>query len=61
MSKRLVRRKLPDAFCVRLNDGSGFIVWPGRVQPRGFERPAVGYGKTARKAWASVQLQKGAK
>lgn len=55
--KRLVRRALPDAYCVRLNDGSGYLVWPGKIQPRGFEQPACGYGKTARQAWASVQLE----
>lgn len=54
--KLKVIRSFPDAYCVRMNDGSGYIVWPGKVQPRGFERCAIGFGKTARDAWASVQL-----
>jgi len=53
----MVRRVLPQAFCVRLNDGSGYIVWPCKIQPRGYEPTACGYGKTARQAWASVQLK----
>jgi len=56
--KKRVLRMLPQAFCVRLDDGSGYIVWPGKVQPRGFEQPACGYGKTARQAWASVHTAK---
>lgn len=52
-----VLRIMPDAYCVRLDDKSGYIVWPGKIQPRGYEQPACGYGKTAREAWASVQLK----
>lgn len=57
-SKAKVLRVLPDAFCVRLNDRSGYIVWPGKIQTRGFERAAIGLGKTARLAWKSVQFTK---
>lgn len=55
--REVIRRSLPDAYCVRLNDGSGYIVWPGKCKPRGFERPAIGFGKTAREAWESVNLE----
>lgn len=55
-AKLVIRRSLPDAYCVRLMDNTGYIVWPGKIQPRGFERPACGYGKTARQAWESVKL-----
>jgi hypothetical protein len=58
MSKIRVKRQIPDAFCVKLNDGTGYIVWPGRCAPRGFEQPAVGLGKTARAAWASVTIRR---
>lgn len=51
-----VRLTFPNAYCVRLNNSSGYIVWPDKIQPRGYERPAIGFGKTARMAWASVQL-----
>jgi hypothetical protein len=50
-----VKRWLPEAFCVRLADGSGYVVWPCRMRPRGFEPTACGFGSTARAAWASVQ------
>lgn len=55
-ARRRVLRAIPEAFCVRLNDGTGYIIWPGKVQDRGFERPAIGYGVTARAAWASVEI-----
>lgn len=55
--KQLTLRVLPDAYCVRLKDGSGHIVWPGPVQSRGTERLACGYGVTARQAWSSVLHQ----
>ena len=48
---RLVHQVYHGAYCVRLNDRSGYIVWPGKVQPRGCERPAIGLGTTARSAW----------
>jgi uncharacterized protein YbdZ (MbtH family) len=57
VNKRSVKRIAKDAFCVRLNDRSGYVVWPGKIQPRGFERSAIGYGKTARQAWASVEVE----
>ena len=44
----------PDAYCVRLISGTGYIVWPMKIQPRGFERPAIGLGKTASLAWANA-------
>lgn len=56
--KKRVQRALPDAFCCRCTNPVGFIVWPGKVQPRGFERPAIGFGKTAREAWESVACRK---
>lgn len=34
--------------------GHRYIVWPGPVQARGFERPAIGLGSTAAKAWESA-------
>lgn len=55
--KTRVKRAAPNAFCVKLNDGSGYIVWPGRVQPRGFEQGAIGLAATARAAWASVKFE----
>ena len=57
VSKRRVQRHFPNAYCVRLSPDSslrGYIVWPGSVQPRGFERPAIGFGATARQAWKNV-------
>lgn len=60
--KARVLRKLPDAHCVRLNskiDGKGFIVWPGKIQPRGLEQPAIGLGRTASEAWKSVKFEVG--
>ena len=58
VSKRKVKRRIPDAYCVRLHDKTGYIVWPGKTQSRGFELPAIGLGKTARAAWASVRITK---
>jgi hypothetical protein len=58
MSKKRVKRKLPDAYCVRLLepiDGKKFIVWPGKVQPRGFERGAIGLGRTSAEAWIEAK------
>lgn len=52
--KTKIRKKFPDAYCVKLNDGSGYIVWPGKVQPRGLELPAIGTGTTPRQAWVNA-------
>lgn len=49
-----VKKKLPDSYCVRLNDRTGYIVWPGKIQGRGFEQPAIGLSTTARGAWESA-------
>jgi hypothetical protein len=56
-AKTRVLKHLKDAFCVRLDNGSGYIVWPGKTQPRGCEQPAIGLGKSAQKAWKSVKLK----
>jgi hypothetical protein len=56
-NKKSVLRKIKGAHCVRLNDGTGYVVWAGKIQPRGFEQPAIGFGLTARQAWASVEFQ----
>lgn len=48
-------RQVREAFCVKLSDGSGFIVWPRReVGPRGAEMFAIGFGTTAALAWKSA-------
>lgn len=56
--KKAVRRLEPEAYCVRSQDGNlkGYFVWPGRCQPRGFERCAIGYGTTVAKAWAEALI-----
>ena len=54
--KSRVLRKLPNSFCVKLDDGTGYIVWPGPIQPRGFEQGAIGLGKNAHQAWDSVKF-----
>lgn len=58
-AKHRVQEKLPDAYCVKLNtpvNGLKWIVWPGKIQPRGLEQPAIGLGTSPRAAWASVKL-----
>lgn len=63
-AKQKVLRRCPDAYCRRLDlgnkslirSGYRYIVWPGKVQPCGFEQAACGLGATAQKAWASVQF-----
>ena len=53
--KKRTQRQLRCAFCVRLSDGSGYIVWPRKeVGPRGGEMAAIGFGKTAAQAWKSA-------
>lgn len=37
--------------------GDGYVVWPARIQPRCYERPAIGFGGTAAAAWASVSIE----
>ena len=54
--KKRVLKKIPDAFCVKMSLTKGYVVWPGKQQPRGLERPAIGLGLTARQAWGSVEL-----
>jgi hypothetical protein len=50
-AKLKVRAKLPRAYCRKLGDGTGYIVWPDTVQPRGFEQAALAVAGTANKAW----------
>lgn len=57
MTKRQVKKLCPTAFCCRCENPKGWIVWPGKVGQRGFERPAIGFGKTSRAAWASVKFE----
>lgn len=53
--KKRTLRKLKTAYCCKLNDGTGYIVWPERgCRPRGFELSAIGLGKTAPLAWQSA-------
>ena len=56
--KKKVLKQFPGAYCRRLNDGTGYIIWPGKIQPRGHEKCAIGIGVTAAKAWASVHIGK---
>ena len=62
MTKKRVTKRLPEAYCVRLQDkalialGHRFIVWSSPVAPRGSLSPAIGLGGTAREAWASVKF-----
>ena len=54
-AKDRVKKRLPHSFCVRLDGGTGFIVWPRReVGSRGGEMAVIGFGKTASQAWQSV-------
>lgn len=63
-AKQKVLSRCPTAYCRRLDpasksliaSGHRFIVWPAKVQSRGFEQAACGLGATAAKAWASVQF-----
>jgi hypothetical protein len=53
-SKAKVKKKLPDAYCVKLYapiNGHHYIVWPGKVAPRGCVTSAIGAGRTAAEAW----------
>ncbi len=52
--KAAVKQIEPDAYCVRLNDGTGYIVWPTRYKPRW--RSAIGLGPTVTKAWAEALI-----
>ncbi len=52
--KRMVLKLIPNAYCVKLRTGEGFLVWPGKVQPRGFEQPAIGFALSASGAWADA-------
>jgi len=54
--RRLVQRgRYRDAYCVKLNDGTGYIVWPQhRVPPRGQVMCAIGLGNSAQLAWKSA-------
>lgn len=54
-AKYRVRIVLPESYCRRLTDGSGYIVWPRGVQPRGCEECAIGFGVTANKAWSDAE------
>lgn len=61
MSMKRVTKRLPDAYCVALQDkalralGHRYIVWSGPVAPRGSLCPAIGIGRTAREAWSSTK------
>lgn len=45
-------KEFPEAYCVRLADGSGYIVWPREnVGDRCAEMCAIGVGRNADKAW----------
>lgn len=57
MNKAKVKKILPDSFCVRLTEPINhmrFLVWPGRVGPRGTLHTALGYGRTATEAWRNA-------
>jgi hypothetical protein len=54
-AKSRVRSFLRLSFCRRLEDGTGFVVWPGPIQSIGFEKAAIGFGKTANKAWMDAE------
>lgn len=55
-AKERIKRKLPSAHCVKLRDGSGYMVWPSKGPgARGTLFCAIGFGTTARAAWASVK------
>jgi hypothetical protein len=56
-TKARVLAKIPKAFCVKLDNGTGYVVWNGEgCDPRGSMNPAIGLGKTARAAWGSVTM-----
>lgn len=53
--KRLALSMCKTAYCRKLKDGTGFIVWPGRMPgPRGEEKTAIGLGETPQQAWMSA-------
>lgn len=52
--KKNVKRVFPLAFCKRLSDCSGYIIWEGKIKPRGFETPALGIGKNSVEAWKNA-------
>ena len=55
-AKNKVIQLSPQAYCVKLADKSGYIVWPGPVGPRGFVTSPIGLGKTPSKAWKQSLL-----
>jgi len=60
MDKKSVKKKLPESYCVKMEVKIGemkYIVWAGKIRPRGFEMGAIGLGKTAAKAWGSVVFE----
>jgi hypothetical protein len=52
--RRLVLRAFPQAYCRRLNDRTGYIVWPSPVGPRGTVTAAIGIGRSAVTAWRNA-------
>jgi hypothetical protein len=51
-TKKRVLKLLSTAHCVRLDNRTGYLVWPARgPSPRGTMRCAIGFGTTARTAW----------
>lgn len=60
MSKRKVTKRMPAAYCCKLSEpifDNRYIVWPGKVGQRGTITAAIGVGRTARAAWASVAVR----
>ena len=51
MSKAMVLKIHPEAFCVRLDNKTSYIVWPRKTQSRGILSPAIGLGASANCAW----------
>jgi hypothetical protein len=54
-AKKSVLKTLKNAFCVKMEGDRGYIVWPGKMQPRGFEQPAIGVGGSAAMAWRDAR------
>jgi hypothetical protein len=53
--KSKVLKHCKNAYCVKLLDGSGWLVWPERgCRPRGHELCAIGFGKTPALAWRNA-------
>ena len=55
MSKAKVLKHVKTAYCCQCYSPIGFVVWPGKVNPRGSERAAIGFGSTASLAWKNAE------